>query len=215
MEPFGAAMTFQTKSEAVYNELKRRILDGTIPPGMSLNQDRLAAEFGVSTTPLREAMRRLESEGLVVSAAHKDVVVSAVRPDDLAAIYEVRRELDALAVGLAASRHDAAEAATIRAACDVLSGSTVDALDANRRFHRAIYAACHNPVLTEELDRLWDRSDRHRRLLRDIADDHDVLSEHLAIAEAVLARRDKQAAKLMRRHVGDALRLIQFALSEE
>jgi DNA-binding GntR family transcriptional regulator len=212
----GASVTFRTKADAAYGELRRRILDGTISPGSSLNQDRLAVEFGVSTTPLREAVRRLESEGLLSFSAHKEVTVSSVQMEGLLDIYEVREAMDALAARLAAIRHTAEEADLINQACRSLRSSpSIDPLALNRRFHRVIYKSCHNRALVEELETLWDRSDRHRRLLRTVALDRDVVHEHLAIARAVLARDANRAALLMARHVRDARKSIQKRVGGE
>ena len=77
----------------------------------------------------------------------------------------------------------------------------------NRRYHASIYGACHNPVLIETLDALWDRSDRYRRAVGFMATDAAIQDEHVAIAEAVLARRADESASLMRgphpAHAGD------------
>jgi DNA-binding GntR family transcriptional regulator len=194
--------TNQSKSVAVYGELRRRILTAELAPSTPLNQEQLAAELGVSTTPLREALRRLESEGLVTLLAHREAVVSPLDADELAAIYEVRAELDPLAAALAAGRHDTAEAGGIRDATERMrKPGREDRLTVNRRYHAAIYRACHNPVLVEVLEGLWDRSDRYRRSVGFMATETTIVDEHLAIAEAVLARRADEAASLMRRHI--------------
>jgi DNA-binding GntR family transcriptional regulator len=192
----------RSKSSAVYFELRTRILSTALSPAAGLNQEQLAEELGVSTTPLREALRRLQSEGLVTLMAHREAIVSPLDPAELAAIYEVRAELDPLAAALAAERHTSSEAAAIRAATErARKPGRQDRLSANRRYHSAIYAACHNPVLVETLDRLWDRSDRYRRAVGFIATDPSIQEEHMAIAEAVLERRSRDSSRLMRRHI--------------
>jgi DNA-binding GntR family transcriptional regulator len=192
----------QSKSAVVYLELRRRILDAELAPAVALNQEQLAAELGVSTTPLREALRRLESEGLVTLMAHREAVVSPLDPLELAAIYEVREELDARAAALAAERHTESEATTIRQATERMrKPGREDRMTVNRRYHAAIYRACHNPVLVETLEGLWDRSDRYRRAVGFMATDASILDEHVAIAEAVLGRRSREAADLMRAHI--------------
>jgi DNA-binding GntR family transcriptional regulator len=199
-----------TKAEAAYTELRRRILDGSVSPESTLKQEQLASEFGISTTPLREALRRLESEGLVKLAAHKEVIVSPVDNTELIDLYEVREQLDALAARLAAERHDSDEATRIAAARDALLGSPSAApLRLNRFFHRSIYIACHNVVLIDALESLWDRSDRHRRILHPVALDREVVDEHMALADAVLEGDGERASALMARHVRDTLEAIQ------
>lgn len=210
------SLRFQTKADAAHAELKRRILDGTVPPASTLNQEQLALEFGVSTTPLREAIRRLASEGLVKYAAHKEVVVISIQSEDLVHIYEVREQLDSLAARFAAERHTPDEARRIREARGALiARRSGDPLALNRQFHRAIYTASHNPVLVEILEGLWDRADRHRRLLHTVALEPEVVDEHLALADAVLAHDGDLAAALMSQHVRRSMEAIRDRAAAE
>src|SRR5215471_16174222 len=93
-----------TKAEAVYLETRGRIPTGALPPGLNVNQEQLAADLGVSITPLREALRRLEMEGLIRLEAHRTVVIAALTSQELDEMYAIRMELDPLAAGLAASK---------------------------------------------------------------------------------------------------------------
>jgi DNA-binding GntR family transcriptional regulator len=196
------AIPNQSKSGAVYVEVRERILQGELAPGTPINQEQLAAELGVSTTPLREALRRLESEGLVTLSAHREATVSPLDPDGLLGIYEIREDLDALAASLAAERHDEDDATEIHRAVERLgSGSQRNQLALNRSFHASIYRACGNPMLIEILDGLWDQSDRYRRAVGFMATDETIVAEHRAIADAVLAGQAKKSADLMRRHI--------------
>jgi DNA-binding GntR family transcriptional regulator len=199
------SVPFRTKTDAVYSELRTRILEGTIEPASTLNQGQLASQLGVSTTPLREAIRRLESEGLVRSINHRLVEVAPLDIAELAALYEVREELDAFAVRLAALRHTEEERDGMLDALGLISDPSIDAdsdtLKQNRRFHATIYRASHNPVLIELLDSLWDRADRYRRAGVFLARDVNVLSEHRAIVDAVIGRRAEEAEQLMREHL--------------
>jgi DNA-binding GntR family transcriptional regulator len=196
-------LVIQSKNEAVYAELRQRILSGRLPPGASINQEQVATDLGVSTTPVREALRRLEAEGLVTAFAHREVVVSRLDPAELSAIYEVRETLDALAVSLAAERHTGDDAAQItEAMARVAAGADGDdAVEVNRRFHAAVYTASHNPVLIELLDSLWDRSDRYRRAVGFISTEKTVLEDHRELAAAVLEGRGEDGAAVMRRHL--------------
>lgn len=205
-ESFSAGpMPFQTKADMAYSMLRGRIMNGSLAPGTSLKQEQLAAEIGVSTTPLREAITRLEAEGLVSSSAHHEVTVSTVDLDDLIAVYEVKEHLDALAASLAAVRRTDDEAREIEETAQLLSpDSGGDLLRANREFHAMIYRASHNPVLIELLDDLWDRSDRHRRLISDLAREPVVAGEHRDLAHAVREGDSRRAASLMRGHVRSA-----------
>src|SRR3954453_19819920 len=86
-------LTYLSKADAVYAELRRRILEGELAPGAALNQEQVAAALGVSTTPVREALRRLESEALVRTVAHREVYVTPLEVEELVALYEVRENL--------------------------------------------------------------------------------------------------------------------------
>lgn len=202
--------TFRTKAEIAYSAVRDRIVTGRLAPGSIINQEELAAELGISTTPLREALRILESDGFVRLEPHRDAIVVPLSSSEAAQVYELRSVLDPLGVQLAAERHTQADAAHLRELGDLLDTSQdSDALhvkDRNRAFHRAIYAASGNPTLVSILDRLWAMSERYRlygvaRLaMTDVpVDVHH--SEHRELLDLVLTRAGREAAKLMERHV--------------
>jgi DNA-binding GntR family transcriptional regulator len=205
---------YATKGEVVYAEIRQRILQGEVEPGGLLNQDSLAIELGVSVTPVREAVRRLEAEGLLQFEAHKTVIVAPVSLTELREIYDVRLQLDPHAARLAAARADAAVLAEI----DQLAHATPEAdvliqLSRNRAFHRLIYAASGNALLTEILDRLWERTDRYRIvLLRRTPDAHAADKDHIAISRAMAERDGREVAKLIREHISTARQIIEEAL---
>lgn len=191
-----------TKAEAAYAELRARILDGTLAPGSSLEQATIAEDYGISTTPVREALRRLESEQLVVVRAHHGPRVADLSPDELHHLFAVRLELDPLAASLAATEATDDEIAAIRAMLERPYATPAEVVAANREFHRAIYQACANPVLIQVLDSLWNRCDRYRFLLLDSdAGVHVDEEEHLGMVRALEARKAKDMQRLVRDHV--------------
>ena len=103
-----------TKAKAVYVETRSRILKGTLAPGHAVNQEALAADLGVSITPLREALRRLEMEGLIRLEAHLTVVITPLTSQELNEIYVIRMELDPLAASLAAGNASESQLEVIR-----------------------------------------------------------------------------------------------------
>jgi DNA-binding GntR family transcriptional regulator len=208
MSADGSPIPYRSKTDAAYVELRRRILDGRFAPSRPLNQEQLAAELGISTTPLREALRRLESEGFVLMPAHRDVVVKPLDPTELQVLYEVRRELDAFAAFLAATNHDEEDAERMRAACADLRAGSDDPILLNRSFHRAVYLASHNNVLIELLDTLWDRSDRYRRFTESFASDPGVIEEHEVMLQTILRRDAEGARRLMHSHIGHATEMM-------
>lgn len=151
-------VAYTTKADAVYAELRRSILGAAIAPGSPLNQEQLAATLGVSTTPLREALRRLEAEGLVEVTAHRQLVVTTAEIADLPNLFLVKEELDCLAARLAARRATEDDRRLLQ---DALSPEPPDGdvrwagWAANKELHLAIVRATHNPVLIEESSACW------------------------------------------------------------
>ena len=93
-----------TKADGAYLELRNQILLGTLEPGSRVDYLRLSASLGVSITPLREALRRLEADHLVIRSAHRDVVVAPLTREEASELVAVRQELDLLAARLAAAQ---------------------------------------------------------------------------------------------------------------
>ena len=202
-----------TKGDLAYRLVRDQVLSGRLAAGAVIRQRDLARDLGISTTPLREAMRRLESEGLVELGAHRDARVSALRPEEARDLLELRRALDPFAARLAAQRRSSTDLAAIRSAHDRLvplaGNPTLEALVAHRAFHVAIYTASHNDLLVQTLDSLWDRADRYRRLVlatgRDEADRDRAAREHAELVELVVAGDDEGVAQVMRAHVESSL----------
>jgi DNA-binding GntR family transcriptional regulator len=209
-----APLGFTTKAEAVYREIRSRILSGLLEPAAPLNQDALAPELGVSVTPVREAVRRLEVEGLVRFQAHKTVVVAPLSREELSEIYDVRLQLDPYAASRAATRATDDELDEIRGLADApVSEDPLEQVMLNRAFHRAIYARSGNALLTQILDRLWERTDRYRiMLVSGNAHLHEAAREHVEIAEAMSGRHPRSVARLIRSHIATARSLIDDAL---
>lgn len=209
-EPAGP---YATKSDYAYTRIRDGVLSGEFPPGTVLHQATLAKTIGISTTPLREAMRRLMTEGLVELDAHRDARVSALSGEEARDLLEVRRSLDPLAASLAAQRRTKEDIRAMREAAASLHAlpnqvSVVD-LVAHRRFHTAIYVASHNDLLITTLDALWDKADRYRRLglqvERDQAERDQKEREHAELLDAVIRGDGEAAAEVMLRHIATSL----------
>jgi len=202
-----------TKAELAYGLVRERIVRCELEPGAVIQQGRLARELGISTTPLREALRRLMSDGLVELDAHRDARVSTLNAEEARDLVEVRRSLDPLAAGLAAERRTRADLELIRAtAADLVplrADPKLEELGSHRLFHHAIYSASHNDLLVQTLDGLWDKADRYRRLALEVERSQEDLNrthaEHLALVEAVAAGDAETAAAVMRDHVNASL----------
>ncbi|GAA3726277.1 GntR family transcriptional regulator [Streptomyces tremellae] len=217
------ANLFLSKSDLAYAELRGRILSGSLSAGSRLAQYELAASLGMSITPLREAIRRLSSEGLVEVETHRDVRVSTMSSTEARQLFEVRLSLDPTAAGLAAERRTDADLDAMRAAVGRLLPVTrrwgEEALSAHRAFHRALYAASHNDVLVRLLDDLWDKSDRYRRLGLELPPGDGPrtrdLDDHHRLVDLVAARCSGEAADLMRTHVAHSLTATAISALED
>lgn len=208
-----ALIPFATKSDLAYTRVRALILSGELEPGAVLPQATLARTIGISTTPLREALRRLRQEGLVSLDAHRDARVAPLDATEARELVELRQNLDPLAASLAATRRtddELTEIATVLAGLESLSSRpSLEQLEKHRRFHTAIYRAAHNALLAEALDGLWDKSDRYRlHALEDERDEADrarSAEEHRLLFEAVRDGDSAGAAEVMRRHVAASL----------
>ncbi|GAB3570702.1 GntR family transcriptional regulator [Amycolatopsis endophytica] len=202
-----------TKSEMAYDSVREKILSGEFPPGSVINQATLARAIGISTTPLREALRRLKAEGLVELDAHRDAHVAELRAEEARDLLEMRRSLDPLAASLAAERRSRSDIAEIRdalAGLEPLPGNPgYEHLLRHRRFHRAIYRASHNDLLIDALEGLWDKADRYRRLALEAERTPGARArtseEHRMLMECVAAGDGDGAAAVMREHIDTSL----------
>jgi DNA-binding GntR family transcriptional regulator len=203
-----------TKTDMAYWQVRQEILDGTLPPGTSLDQEALATRLGLSTTPVREALRRLESERLVVGRAHRDTFVAELSQDLLEDTYAVRLKLDPLAASMTAKSAKPEQLEAIAELAKLTpSADPTEQMEHNRALHRAIYGACGNEALIEILELLWDRTDRYRLItIREEGDPVKMRDEHVEIADALTARNGKLAAKLMTAHLNSSYELIRRSL---
>ncbi|WP_330457070.1 GntR family transcriptional regulator [Streptomyces sp. NBC_00820] len=147
-----------SRTQYVLEAIRHRILTGALAPGQALVETELAASFGVSKTPVREALKTLAGTGLVVTSQYKGVTVRTVDADMARQVHDVRLLLEPEALRRTVTRGaplDAAADALDRA--DTAPGPAERAL-ANRAFHRALYLPCGNPLLTRMLDDVRDQA---------------------------------------------------------
>jgi DNA-binding GntR family transcriptional regulator len=194
---------FLSKSQWAYRTVRAMILSGELAPGASLDQQALAGELGISTTPLREALRALEAEDYVISRDHREMLIAPISLEEVEEIYAVRLDLDPLAARLACENMTTAQIRRVQALLPPETGrSKMDFLADNREFHRSIYAASGNSVLTRILEGLYDQSDRYRsRLLDDPALARQAHHEHSQMCDLLIERDGEGLAKLMRAHL--------------
>lgn len=150
-----ASIDYRTMQAAVTDQLRKAILTGKIGPGERLHQDELSRQLAVSRMPIREALRILESEGLVEFRPHRGAVVVDLRPEDIAEIFEIRAMLEGKACELAAPNLSDETLGRMRQILEEMAGVNHDEehwLELNRDFHTAIYPACGWPRLCGLID---------------------------------------------------------------
>ena len=153
--------------EIVFETLRGAIIDGTLKPGERLMEVQLAEDMGVSRTPVREAIRKLELEGLVLMIPRKGAYVSGISSKDIADVFEVRAALESLAAGLAAERITEQELEDLnRFMVEVTINAEIGDLEkvikSDTDFHDQIYRASRNSRLVQIINNLRDRIQRFR-----------------------------------------------------
>ena len=185
--------------DVVFNTLREAILKGDLKPGERLMELQLAAKLGVSRTPIREAIRMLEQEGLAVTMPRKGAEVAKMTLKDMEDVLEIREALDELAVKIACDKISEKELQKLLEVKDQFENSTKTG---DVKFHDVIFESTGNPKLVTLLNNLREQIYRYRVEYIKNPDNYPVLiAEHNAIAEG-LKNRDKEAATLaMHKHV--------------
>lgn len=209
----------QTKAEYAAAQLREQILSGDLPPGERLRVDLLTEQLGMSPTPIREALRVLQAEGLLTQRPHHGIVVANPSAEDFEEICRLRAMLEPYAARLAVARLDAAALAELDTVHEaylaaVDSDNRRAALALNRQWHWLIYRASASPRLLDLIERLWNGlpwgmiGDLPSRVQRSA-------SEHVAIQEAIHRRDGDTVAELLRKHIGGGEELVAHLRSLE
>ncbi len=202
----------------VYSYLRKKILDGTVPPGTVLSQVQLAQEIGVSRTPLREALRMLQEEGLVLAEHNHRVRVADIDIGELESFYASRIMLESLAIALSIPRLTQDDFDKLASALDQMDAASerrdMQSWDeGNRQFH-AVLSSYTEGQLRETIKRSIDASERYRRIkLQNLSRSWEVAEvEHQAIFEACRKGNRDAAVDLLARHLArTALTVIALA----
>jgi DNA-binding GntR family transcriptional regulator len=200
---------------SLYERVREAILEGELHPGVPLVEVQLAERFGVSRTPVREVLRRLEQDGLL-RRADRGLVVRERSPEEILDIYEVRIVLESSAARAAAQRHTDFD--RIRLVRLLQAGRAADPTDppalvrVNNDFHRGIWDASHNETLQDLLGRLTMHLLRYpATTLAAPGRWEQALHEHESLVEAVAARDADRASRIAAAHF-TAARDIRLAL---
>jgi DNA-binding GntR family transcriptional regulator len=203
------------RADALRDQLEQDIVTGVLRPGERLDEQSLAARFGVSRTPIREALMQLATVGLVTLHQRRGAFVASLSLKDIIERFEVMAAFEGACAALAARRitdEERGELLEAHEACtrEAAEGGSDAYYYANERFHSVIYEACHNTFLAEQAQQLRGRLKPYRRLqLRARSRVANSLAEHQEIVDAILAGDGSKAEQLLKDHIliqGERLR---------
>ncbi len=190
---------YQPLRDMVFDVLMSAIMQGQLSPGERLLEVQLADEMGVSRTPVREAIRRLELEGFVVMVPRKGAYVAGLSINDVEEVYEIRTVLETLAVRLAAQRMQPADYAQLDELSEKMratwqEGNVDNWVSLDASFHELLYKFSRNERLVAMMNNIMEQLSRYRIIsLANVEVRHNSLSEHQELIEA-LKRHDSEAA---------------------
>lgn len=193
--------------EVVFNTLRQAIIQGEFQPGERLMEVTLAKKMGVSRTPVREAIRMLELEGLVVMIPRKGAEVARITVSDLKEALEVRMAIEALSVKLACERIDEEGKTELKQACiafrEAVSSKLVPAIvEGDEAFHNTIYKAAKNRKLINLAQNLREQVYRYRvEYVKDFSYHDKLITEHDQITNAILQGDVDTAQRIMNEHI--------------
>jgi DNA-binding GntR family transcriptional regulator len=198
--------------------LAGRIVSGELKPGERLRQDQIAQAFRASHVPVREAFRRLDAQGLVVTEPRRGVRVARLDPADVIEVTEMRAALEVLALRHALPKFQPADIERARQAMESAADQSDVSISeaANRRFHDALTAPCGLPRLIAAIADLHRASARHLFATWQSLDWHARSDdEHRAILQAIMDKRGDLACRLLGDHILDAGRALAAALKTQ
>lgn len=207
--------------ELVFEAIREAIIDGRLKPGERLMEIQLAEDLGVSRTPVREAIRKLELEGFVVMIPRKGAYVADISLKEISDVFEIRSALEGLAAELAAERASDERIEQMERCLVELSG-VIEARDlkgiveVDSCFHETLYASSRNERLSQILSLLREQIQRFRTRTMTHPERMKVaLDEHRAIVEAVAVRDAEQARRLAEEHIQSAENFLMTLLAQD
>ena len=193
--------------DVVFNTLRQAILKGELEPGERLMEIQLAERLGVSRTPIREAIRKLELEGLVLMIPRKGAEVAEISEKSLREVLEVRRSLEELAIELDCQRITPEELTDLEEAENgfaraVETGEVMAIAESDEHFHELIYQATANERLVQILNNLREQMYRYRlEYIKDEDRRQILVVEHEHILRAIRSRNMAEAKSAVREHI--------------
>jgi DNA-binding GntR family transcriptional regulator len=198
----------RTRADDVTARIRQAIVDDALAPGARIRQEDIATMLGTSRIPVREALRQLQGEGLVVVVPHSGAHVAQLDLAELSELYTIREAIEPVAIGASAAAMSDEQLGHLRALYDRLSrigpAAGEDWLEADRCFHLATFASARMPALLALIEGYWNRTQHHRRAyMRIIGSERRELIavEHRLLMDALERRDANDAALLQALHV--------------
>lgn len=207
--------------DVVFQTLREAILKGELKPGERLMELQLASRLGVSRTPIREAIRMLEQEGLAVTIPRKGAEVAKMTEKDMEDVLQIRKALDELAASLACEKMKEEQLQALKEAMEHFEQSTHTGdikmlAQADVEFHDAIYVAADNPKLMNLLNNLREQMYRYRvEYLKDASVYQDLMKEHQAIYKGFKERNVQQVVDVMGCHVMNQKNVVKKIIQKQ
>lgn len=206
-------------ADEVYDQLFDGISSGTIAPNKRIIQERLADQMEVSRTPVREALLRLENEGILVRAGRSGFVIRQLAETEAIQIYNAREAVECHVLGLLCEMEDTGQADRLAKLIEEIERepkhSVLEYFEANRTIHRAFVKETGNPFLLEMFDLIWNRSSSiHLFSKLGELQMPKSLGDHLPLCEAVRKRDSNQAINVMRTHIRMGLQLQRKGMTD-
>lgn len=206
----------QTMAGQVADVLRQRIHAGEAVEGDKLMQEELAAEFGISKVPVREALHLLEAEGLISQQFHRGAVVAGLSPSQLMELFELRVRIETWLLGLAAGNarpDDFAAASDLNRQCRD-SDDPIEAWDLNWRFHEALYRPAGKDYALQHVRKIHSQTARYVRLHYSLVTDRTEIAEQHEGILRLLRDRDPGLEAALERHILGAARKLVRGLEE-
>jgi len=212
---------FKTKKDAIYETLRKGIIDGKFMPGEKLNISELSRTYEVSNIPIREAMERLKAEGFIQHLPHNGIIVSKINKDDFIEIYMIRTEVESLAAKLAVRHMTESDINYLQEKIEemkrALKSGNYNMLGAlNKDFHLKIYSVAPYPYLNKLIVELWEKVHRTQGVFAFVPERAAAsIKEHEQIVNAIRGGKTLQVTSLIRKQKKESLKALNAFLSKD
>ena len=193
-------------SERISDEIRRAVISGDLEPGSRVRQEELAAQFGASRIPVREALRRLESEGLVTLVPNSGAWIAKVDVAECIEIYKIRERLEALAIAESVPRLTDGDLHALHKLTSAVEGAAeVETfLRLDRELHLLSYSRAEMPRLLDMIERFWNTTQHYRRAYFKLikrSGQWVIHAEHRLMMEAIRRRDAEEAGRIVQGHI--------------